>query len=146
MLTEPPPRRWRNNSLRKEQPVAHHTADYITATADLSDYYGQPILYRDPTFAANVWATMTASVHPERTQRRRTDMGWDTVTLRDIYIAKGHTVPMIRIDGEFTIQDIATGENVEYAVDEITDEVGSRWHVVLRRVGAGEVGRGQYRG
>lgn len=116
--------------------MGHHQSDYEHASADLVDYYGQPILYSDPSLSDTV--TLDAKVYTEQAARRQNDFGWYWVQARTIEILRCEQE--IRSDGVFTIN------GKDYAVEEIGEKSGDRTKVQLTRAQAGEITRPGYRG
>lgn len=116
--------------------MGHFRDDYDHASADLVDYYGQPILYSDSTLADPVG--LTAKVYGERGERRQNDFGWYWVQTRAIELPVcGQT---IRSDGTFTIDD------QDYSIEAIGLRGEASTRIDLIRTQAGEVGRPGYWG
>lgn len=118
------------------QAMGHFHQDYQNASADLVEYYGQPILYSDRSLDEPV--SVDAKVYSERQQRRQNDHGWYWTRTREIELLRCEQE--IRSDGTFTIY----GE--DYAVDEIGQKDGDRTRVSLTKAQAGEINRPGYRG
>lgn len=115
--------------------MGHYHSDYENASADLVEYYGQPILYTDRSLDDPV--TVDAVVYRERASRRQNDYGWYWVRTRHIKILQCEQE--IRSDGTFTI------DGNDYSIDTIS---GNATETVaeLVRAQAGEINRPGYRG
>lgn len=116
--------------------MGHFHSDYENASADLVEYYGQPILYLDRSLTEPV--SIDAKVYSERQQRRQNDFGWYWVQTRDVELLRCEQE--IRSDGTFTIY------GRDYAIDDIGLKNGDRTRVTLVRSQAGEINRPGYRG
>jgi len=116
--------------------MGHFHSDYENASADLVEYYGQPILYLDRSLDEPV--SIDAKVYSERQQRRQNDFGWYWVQTRDVELLRCEQE--IRSDGVFTIY------GRDYAIDDIGLKNGDRTRVTLVRSQAGEINRPGYRG
>lgn len=116
--------------------MGHFHSDYENASADLVEYYGQPILYLDRSLEEPV--SIDAKVYSERQQRRQNDYGWYWVQTREVELLR--CCQEIRSDGIFTIY------GRDYAIDDIGLKNGDRTRVTLVRSQAGEINRPGYRG
>lgn len=116
--------------------MGHFHKDYQNASADLVEYYGQPILYSDDSLADPV--DIFAKVYSERSVRRQNDFGWYWVQIRTIECLRTETE--IRSDGTITIS------GKDYSIDSIGERAGGRTVIELVRTQAGEVSRPGYRG
>lgn len=117
--------------------MAFYEDDYESASADLIEYYGQPISYTHDGLGST--ESITAEIHPERMIRRQNEYGWYWVRVREVIFAapSGYT---IREDGEVTVN------SVDYVIEAIDDTLpGSRIKLDLMRAEAGEIGRPEYR-
>ena len=117
--------------------MGHFHDDYEHASADLVDYYSQPILYSDPTLSTP--AEHDAAVYAERAERRKNDHGWYWAKTRRVVLIVD-VATSIRPDGVVTVDD------VEYRIEMIGDRAGDRIEIGLVRVEATEVSRPSYRG
>ena len=127
--------------------MGHYQEDYEIASADLVEYYGQPISYLDDSL--NDPACVDAQVHPEKAERKQNEYGWYWHQYRtvkfvasNVHDASGNVVE-VRSDGVFTITD--AGVDREYVIESIRLLPGNRVACELVRASAGEVGRKDYR-
>ena len=112
--------------------MSHHSSDYESASADLVEYFGQPILYYDPSLEDSV--EIDAIVHPERTERRElAEGGWNRVQLREIFFDADDAD--VKMNGTITI-----GSD-EYSIDATGTAEGNRTWVRIKRTLAGEISR-----
>lgn len=115
-----------------------YESDYESASADLIEYYGQPISYdHDELDDAE---TLIAEVHPEKRIRKKNDYGWYWVSVREVIFEKPSEFE-IRSDGF-----VAVG-TVDYNIESIDDSLpGGRMSLTLTKAEAGEIGRPDFRG
>lgn len=116
--------------------MSHHSSDYESAAADLSEYFGQPISYIDPSLQAAL--EFDATVHPETSDTRKTDNGWVIVFTRDIYF----DADLVDAKKNATV---TIGET-DYSVEAIGAAEGNRTMLKIKRTNAGEVSRPRARG
>lgn len=117
--------------------MGHFQNDYKSASADHSEYYGQPISYTDPSLSRSIY--FDAEVFPERTSRRQNNHGWYVAQVRKItFLVDDLREP--RLDGTFTI------DGLKYSIEAIGNLTGDRKEAELIRVTASEVNRPNYRG
>lgn len=116
--------------------MGHFHSDYEHASADLVDYYGQPILYSDRSLDEPV--SVDAKVYSFQAQRRQADWGWYWVHTREVEILPCQYE--IRSDGVFTIQ------GKDYSIENIGDKNGDRTRISLVSTQVGEMTRPGYRG
>mgnify|MGYP007100071242 CR=1 FL=1 len=117
--------------------MGHYSDDYEHASADLVDYYGQPISYIDPSLGASV-SIDNAAVASERSERRKNEYGWYVVQTRKVILLNADAT--VRLDGTVTIS------GVSYSIEGKSDCNGERTVLELIRASAGEVSRPGYRG
>lgn len=112
-----------------------YESDYESASADLGEYYGQPISYTDDVRTAA--EISQALVHPEKSERRKNEYGWYWQSVRVVKFA----------DPGWTVYENATVtiDGTAYTVERIGKIPGNRIQLDLIRVEMGEVGRGNYR-
>ena len=60
--------------------MGHYQSDYENASADLVEYYGQPISYTDDSLLVPI--DIEAQVHPEKQERKKNEYGWYVVHTR----------------------------------------------------------------
>ena len=118
--------------------MGHFQDDYKNASADLSEYFGQPISYIDPGRTRQVHLD-NVEVFPEKESRRQNKYGWYIVQTRSITFLVDD-LKDVRIDGTFTIQGL------KYSIESIGNLTGERTCCELIRVTAAEVNRPNYRG
>jgi hypothetical protein len=118
--------------------MGHFQDDYKSASADLVEYYGQPVSYTDPSLSRQIFLSQV-EVFPEKTSRRQNQHGWYVVQARSITFL-ADDLRAVRIDGTFTI-----GEH-KYSIESIGNVTGERFCCELIRVSAAEVNRPGYRG
>jgi len=123
--------------------MGHYQSDYENASADLVDYYSQPISYLDDSLASPI--PVDAQVHPEKTERRKNEYGWYLIQTRMIKFLDADFSADIRTDGHFSIGTDHAGDDVDYAIESVMSLPGGRTQVNLTRATAGEVGRPDYR-
>ena len=123
--------------------MGHYESDYENASADLVDYYSQPISYTDRSLSESI--QLCAQVHPEKTERRRNDHGWYVVQSRMIKFLDDDFKAEIRTDGQFVIGVDAAGDDVGYSIESVMSLPGKRTQVMLVRARVGEMGRPGYR-
>lgn len=116
--------------------MGHFENDYHSASADLGEYYGQPILYTDRSLTEIV--TVKAKVYAERATRRENEYGWYWAQVRSVELLDCEQE--IRSDGTFTIDDM------DYSIDAIGTKRARRTRVELIRAQVGEINRPGYRG
>ena len=111
-----------------------YESDYNSASTDLSEYYGRSILYTDDVRTNE---EITASVHPEKSERRRNDHGWYWQSVRVVKL----------LEPDWMIQENAsvTIDGAVYSVERLSKIPGDRIQLDLIRVEMGEVGRQGYR-
>ncbi|MEM9588512.1 MAG: hypothetical protein AAGA03_14605 [Planctomycetota bacterium] len=112
-----------------------HRDDYKSAAASHAEYFGDDVLYSDPITNQ---ATVTASIHPEKTRRRRnSNGGYDLIKTRMVYVFTHGEKPLkhVREDGQFTI------DGLTYAVESVNVQAGGRLGVTLVRSGRAEISR-----
>ncbi len=117
--------------------MGHFSNDYEHASADLVDYYSQPISYSDPSLEA---VDIDAAVYPEKAERRQNDHGWYWLQTRKVVLLNSDVT--VRSDGKVTV--IAEGK--DYAIETIAGGNGGRTILGLARAQAAEVNRPGYRG
>lgn len=123
--------------------MGHYESDYENASADLVDYYSQPISYLDDSLDESI--QLCAQVHPEKTERRKNEYGWYLIQSRMIKFLDDDFKAEIRTDGHFSIGIDHAGDNVDYSIESVMSLPGKRTQVNLVRATAGEVGRPDYR-
>lgn len=127
--------------------MGHYQDDYELASADLVEYFGQPISYLDDSLGSAATCA-SAQCHPEKAERRKNDYGWYLIQTRIIkYVSAdlldgddGVTVVTARSDGTVTV------DSVDYSIESLAYLPGGRTQLNLTRASAGEVGRPDYRG
>jgi hypothetical protein len=123
--------------------MGHYESDYENASADLVEYYSQPISYLDDSLDEPI--QLCAQVHPERTERRKNDFGWYLTQTRMVKFLDDDFKAEIRTDGHFFIGVDHANDDLGYAVESVMSLPGRRTQVNLTRATAGEVGRRDYR-
>lgn len=123
--------------------MGHYESDYENASADLVDYYSQPISYLDASLGTAI--TVCAQVHPEKTERRKNEYGWYVAQSRVIKFLDDDFRAEIRTDGQFMIGVDSVGAGVGYSIESVTSLPGKRTQVNLVRSTVGEMGRPDYR-
>lgn len=123
--------------------MGHYESDYENASADLVDYYSQPISYMDDSLSAAI--QVCAQVHPEKMERRKNEYGWYVVQSRMVKFLDDDFKAEIRTDGHFTIGVDAAGDGVDYSIESVMSLPGKRTQVNLVRATVGEMGRPDYR-
>lgn len=123
--------------------MGHYESDYENCSADLVDYYSQPISYLDRSLSEAI--TVCAQVHPEKTERRKNDHGWYVAQTRMIKFLDDDFRAEIRTDGTFYIGVDPAGSSVGYSIESVVSLPGKRTQVNLTRATVGEMGRPGYR-
>lgn len=122
--------------------MSHYESDYRDASADLVEYYGQPISYQDSSLGSA--AQLNGQVHPEKRVRRKNDYGWYWVFTRTVKVLDSelsdNSISEIRSDGTVTVGSI------NYSIEGTELLPGERTAILLTRASLGEAGRPDYRG
>lgn len=120
--------------------MGHFENDYEHASADLVDYYSQPISYTDDSEEIGGVPVdgIEAMVYSERRERRKNDYGWYWMSMRRVVLINNEIA--LRSDGKFTI------DGRDYSIESTGEKAGDRTVVELVRSEAGEVNRPGYRG
>jgi len=116
--------------------MGHFQQDYEHASADLVEYYGQPILYSDPSLSEPV--SVDAIVHSEQAVRRQNEYAW--------YWVQARTVKILRCEQEIRSDGVFTIDGKDYAIEDVGMKAGDQTVVQLTRAQAGEITRPGYRG
>ena len=113
-----------------------HEEDYAAAADDIHEYYGGECIYSDPKVQPR---TLRATIHPERTSRRKNaNGGWDWVRVRLIYIYDHD-----REDDIENFRDDATVDidGTRYRVESVENRAGGRIKLNLIRAARAEISR-----